>query len=85
MPNYRSNPNYSRNNAYQAPLDISYNTPTPSYYSRNNDENLADLPIAMAYVPWQKWENTFDTDKILSKGTLFPDLYKPFLGAGGYK
>ena len=45
-----------------------------------------NLPIAMAYVPMQKapimYENLEDAFK---KGTIFPELDKPFLGKRGKK
>ena len=39
--------------------------------------------LAMAYVPWQKWENIYCPDKGLKRGTIFADLDKPFYGKGG--
>lgn len=41
-----------------------------------------NTPIAMAYVPFQQWGETYDDDKALSRGTLFPDLDLPFSGGG---
>lgn len=38
-----------------------------------------DIVTAMAYVPFQTDKSMFDTEVALSKGTLFSDLYKPFL------
>ncbi len=83
MPNYRNNPNYSRmnmpypskDNMFQRDL-VAYN----SNMSSKDSEVLSDLPLAMAYVPFQEWKKTYDLNKILSKGTLFPDLFKPFEG-----
>ena len=40
-------------------------------------------PLAMAYVPWQQWCDLYDETKALERGTLFPDLDKPFLGGRG--
>ena len=45
-------------------------------------EMLAELPIAMAYVPMQKWRDILRTDVALSKGTIFQELYMPFKGKG---
>ncbi len=42
-----------------------------------------DFPIAMAYVPWQHFSTTYELDKALSVGTIFPELDKPFLGKRG--
>lgn len=40
----------------------------------------SSLPLAMAYVPIQKFGETFPPEVAIVKGTLFPDLDKPFLG-----
>ncbi len=45
--------------------------------------SLKDEPIAMAYVPWQYFHSTYDPDKALMIGTIFPELNKPFLGKRG--
>lgn len=39
-----------------------------------------ETPIAMGYVPFQQWGNTFSTADAFNAGTLFPELDKPFLG-----
>ena len=44
---------------------------------------LEDFPIAMAYVPWQKWRNLYEPCKGFQRGTIFEDLSKPFHGRGG--
>ncbi|MBM6685058.1 spore coat associated protein CotJA [Faecalicatena contorta] len=44
---------------------------------------LSDLPVAMAYVPWQEWYGIFDLEKGFCCGTIFEELNKPFTGAGG--
>jgi len=44
---------------------------------------LAGMPVGMAYVPWQFFRETFEPDKALQCGTIFPELSKPFLGKGG--
>lgn len=38
------------------------------------------LPIGMAYVPMQQWRQTYEFDKGLHYGTIFPELNKPFTG-----
>ncbi len=43
----------------------------------------ADAPLAMAYVPDQHWETTFELCRGLQAGTIFPCLFKPFCGRGG--
>ena len=42
----------------------------------------ASTPLAMAYVPFQQWGETYSDDKALSSGTLFPQLDLPFVGGG---
>ncbi len=61
-----------------------YNTASKSNLS--DTMMLADFPLAMAYVPWQKnFDSIYDTDKALCAGTIFQCLDKPFLGRGGCK
>ncbi len=47
--------------------------------------NNRNFPIAMAYVPEQRFREVFDTQKALQQGTIFPELCKPFCGNGGIK
>lgn len=44
---------------------------------------LEDFPLAMAYVPWQKWQDIFEPCKAFQCGTIFEELSKPFRGRGG--
>ena len=50
--------------------------------NRKNDP-LANMPVAMAYVPWQFFQDVYEPDKALQYGTIFPELNKPFYGKGG--
>ena len=46
------------------------------------------FPLAMAYVRWQKLERMYPHEIALERGTLFPELDKPFCGCtvmGGKK
>ena len=44
----------------------------------------ARLTLAMAYVPYQCWEEPMTAADALKAGTVFPSLEKPFLmGKGG--
>ena len=45
-----------------------------------SNTQLKDLPIAMAYVPMQKWTEVYTEEDALCRGTLFPELDKPFYG-----
>lgn len=38
------------------------------------------ISLAMAYVPYQQWGRTYDPAVGFTRGTIFPDLDKPFLG-----
>ena len=42
-----------------------------------------DIPLAMAYVRWQRWQDLYEPCKALEHGTIFKELDKPFLGKGG--
>ncbi len=39
-----------------------------------------DLPLAMAYIPMQKWRDIYDPEVALERGTVFAELDKPWLG-----
>lgn len=45
--------------------------------------SIDSLPLAMAYVPWQKMQSTYDADVALQRGTIFPELDLPFTAKGG--
>lgn len=45
-----------------------------------NGDPLFGMPLAMGYVPWQRWGKTYDISEGLSCGTIFPELNLPFLG-----
>lgn len=44
-----------------------------------------DMPLAMAYVPFQQWGKVYDSGEALDNGTLFPDLIFPFRKGGAEK
>lgn len=43
-----------------------------------NYDQLQRMPLAMAYVPWQQWQNVYDGSKGLEHGTIFEELLFPF-------
>ncbi len=43
-------------------------------------DELSDMPIAMAYVPWQEWRSLYEAEKGFHIGTIFEELDKPFKG-----
>lgn len=44
-----------------------------------------NMALAMAYVPYQQWEQPYETDVALDRGTIFPCLDKPFIGEEAVK
>ncbi|WFR57004.1 spore coat associated protein CotJA [Anaerocolumna sp. AGMB13025] len=44
------------------------------------DRCVDKLPLAMAYVPFQKWRKVWDASTGLAAGTIFEELYKPWYG-----
>lgn len=38
----------------------------------------AETPLAMSYVPYQEWEETYKENKALEVGTIFPSLNLPY-------
>lgn len=46
---------------------------------------IDNMPIAMAYVPWQDFTKTYEPQKALLAGTIFPELDLPFLGRNGVR
>uniref|UniRef100_UPI0040576568 spore coat associated protein CotJA n=1 Tax=Acetatifactor sp. TaxID=1872090 RepID=UPI0040576568 len=46
-----------------------------------NEEQYAQFPVAMAYVPWQHFDKMYDDlEHAFCNGTIFPELNKPFTG-----
>ena len=39
---------------------------------------LEGLPLAMAYVPKQRWSTIYEAEKAICRGTAFPELDLPF-------
>ncbi|MFT4107590.1 MAG: spore coat associated protein CotJA [Lacrimispora sp.] len=45
-------------------------------------ENIDQFPVGMAYVPWQQWQQVYSVETAINRGTIFPDLDKPFTMEG---
>ena len=45
-----------------------------------DDTQLKNLPLTMAYVPFQRCIDSYVEDEALKRGTLYPELDKPFYG-----
>lgn len=74
MPNYRnSTVNYSsyRQAPAACPIEV------------GRKDAWENMPLAMAYVPWQTWQNIYDAEKGFCNGTIFQELNLPFRGVGG--
>ena len=77
MADYRRNPYGRQGCCSQEPARPA----TPSAPPQPQVPGFSDrFPLAMAYVPWQQWNQTYDLDRGLAAGTIFPELDKPFLG-----
>ena len=64
------------------------NTMTYRNYRQNmscveKGEKRENMVLAMAYVPWQRWQKIYDAEKGLHRGTIFQELDLPFCGMGG--
>ena len=42
------------------------------------DSYQKEMPLAMAYVPWQRWREIYQPDEGLSCGTIFKELNLTF-------
>lgn len=54
----------------------------------NQDNKMAGdaidhMAVAMAYVPWQHFTKTYEPQRALMAGTIFPELDLPFTGRNG--
>lgn len=49
----------------------------------HNCQCIDQMSLAMAYVPWQTWNNVYEPAKGMQMGTIFGDLYLPFQGKRG--
>lgn len=47
--------------------------------SNKRMDDCSQFVVGMAYVPWQHWQQTYPICKGFRRGTIFPDLDKPFL------
>ena len=73
-PPSRTAPAVKGNNRAEAPLEVK---------SQPAEELQAEgvyppARLAQAYVIWQKYGRTFTPAEALEKGTIFPDLYRPY-------
>lgn len=96
MQNYRGNANdymrrgnngrCGRNNCSNVPVPTPY--PLSRSYENSSpccdrDDVMEEMPLAMAYVPWQNWRKIYEPEKAFCRGTIFEELDMPFQGRGG--
>jgi len=53
------------------------------YPAEQKRDSMRSFALAMAYVPWQQWNQTYDLKKAMCAGTIFPELDRRFLGKRG--
>ena len=51
-------------------------------YGHHHD-GVDSMALAMAYVPWQHWDQIHCPEEGFACGTIFPELNKPFYGKAG--
>lgn len=51
----------------------------PSCAASYTENSVDRLPLSMAYVPWQKWQQPYPMNQAMNRGTIFPALDLPFL------
>ena len=61
-------------------LDDVLNMTAAAIDSRVDSKCIDTLPLAMSYVPFQKWRDLYSAEVGLERGTIFSELDKPFLG-----
>lgn len=55
-------------------------TNSPMVEKMPDEKCINSLPLTMAFVATQEWDDLYSLDKGLEQGTIFPTLDKPFLG-----
>lgn len=67
---------------FSDPGDNNFVRVTRNECNNTQTDCIDSLPLAMAYVPMQKWNTTYEPDAGLNNGTIFPELNLPWLGRG---
>ncbi len=84
MSNYRSQtPAMSPRNMHGYGATKDYDKMDMGMLGSDKYEGVDRMPLAMAYVPWQRWKNVYDLNKALEIGTIFPELNLPYTGRRG--
>lgn len=79
-PRCNNNLNPMRRNGYSGNPRRMPEPPRPTRQPRPYENFLsgAQYPVAMAYVPWQEFQETYELSEALCIGTIFPELNRPF-------
>lgn len=55
----------------------------PEHREKDIFSCIDGAPLAMSYVPFQgSYDELYNLEKALDRGTIFPELDKPFTGGG---
>ena len=79
---YNGRNSSGRQTDFRAAVSLSSGRQCEEDCTRSNDF-LKGTALAMAYVPWQQWQNIYEICRGFERGTIFEDLDKPFTGKGG--
>ena len=66
------------NNRLQSRQDCCQKPETRTCGGCSSYDQLQMMPLAMAYVPWQQWQNVCEGGKGLAQGSIFDELILPF-------
>ncbi|GAB6137234.1 spore coat associated protein CotJA [Halanaerobaculum tunisiense] len=50
----------------------------PQHERRIERDYPLQYELAEAYIPFQEYNSIYNSQEALSKGTIFPELYKPY-------
>lgn len=80
--NYSNNMNSSYNANNSSGTSGSSRMNEASGTNGNTTRFPKNTPLAMAYVPFQQWNEVYTEDEAFKNGTLFPELNLPFERGG---
>jgi len=69
---------YNENYSYTSYGKAAYSNCKTENINKECSGDMNNFPLAMAYVPWQSFENLNEPYNALECGTLFKDLYLCF-------
>lgn len=56
--------------------------PDPLLTSNADDDLCNEMVLVMSYVKRQQWDQVYEPETALDRGTIFPELDLPFMGEG---